>query len=110
VLCPPILLNHETLEWNALGPLTLRVHDLRDANSASIDINISAEGRPIACRADRPRLLGKRAISTAWCATCSEFREWEGLCIPTQLEVSWHLSEGEFSHYRGKITSFVATR
>lgn len=47
VLCPPILLNQETLEWNTLGPLTLRVHHLRDANSASIDINISAEGRPL---------------------------------------------------------------
>jgi hypothetical protein len=96
VLCPPILLNHETLEWNALGPLTLRVHDLRGANRASIDINISAEGRPIACRADRPRVPGKRAFSTPWCAI--------------QLEVSWHLPEGEFSYYRGKITSFVATR
>jgi hypothetical protein len=110
VLCPPILLNHETLEWNALGPLTLRVHHLRDANSASIDLNISAEGRPIACRADRPGVLGKRAFSAAWCATCSEFREWEGLCIPTQLEVSWHLPEGEFSYDRSEITSFVATR
>ncbi len=109
VLCPPILLNHDTLEWSASGPLTLRVHDLRDAD-ASVEINISAEGRPIACRADRPRLLGKRAVSTPWCATCSEFRVWEGLCLPTRLEVSWHLPEGEFSYYLGEITSLVAVR
>jgi hypothetical protein len=29
VLCRSILLNHEALGWNVLGPLTLRVHDLR---------------------------------------------------------------------------------
>jgi len=108
--CPPILLNHASLAWTAVDPLTLRVRDREDLTGATIDIDIDDDGRLLGCRADRPAMVGKKAVQTPWSATCSEFREWEGLRVPTRLEVSWHLPEGPFIYFRAEITSFVAVR
>jgi hypothetical protein len=40
----------------------------------------------------------------------TEFREWEGLRVPTGLSVSWHLPEGEFTYFRGTSTPIRAVR
>jgi hypothetical protein len=106
--CPPILLNHSSLDCAVVGPLTLRLRD-RDA-SAAIDIDIGDDGRPFGCRADRPRMVGKKTVMTPWSASCSEFREWEGLRVPTRLEASWHLPEDRFVYFRAEIMSLVAIR
>ena len=108
--CPPILLNHPSLDWTAVGSLTVRVRDREDPTGATVDIDIGEDGRPLACRADRPRAVGKKAVVTPWGATCSEFCESEGLRMPRRLDVSWHLPEGPFLYFRGEITSFAAVR
>ena len=108
VFCPPMLLNHPTLEWNALGPFMLRLRERQDPTGATVDLELSEEGRPLVCRANRPRLVGKQAVLTPWSGTASEFREHEGLRVPTRLEVTWELPEGEFTYFRGEITSCTA--
>lgn len=108
--CPAILLNHVSLECRPVGPTTLRLRDLEDTTGATVDFEISGNGEPIVCRADRPRVVGKQAILTPWSGTCSEFREWEGLRVATRLEVHWNLPEGAFTYYRSKIKSFSAIR
>jgi len=110
VFCPPILLNHLSLDFTVVGPFTLRVRDREDPTGATVDIDIGEDGRPLACRADRPRAVGKKAVLTPWSATCSQFREWEGLRVASKLEVSWHLPDGPFIYFRGEITAFVAVR
>jgi len=108
--CPPILLNHPSLNWTAVGPLTLRVRDREDPTGATVDIDLDDDGRPLGCRADRPRMVGKKTVLTPWSATCSEFHEWEGLRVPTRLGASWQLPEGPFVYFRAEITSFFAVR
>lgn len=106
--CPSILLNHSSLDVTAIGPLTLRICDLEDSTGASVDVSFSEAGQPLCCCAERPRKIGKHTVMTPWSATCSGFRDWEGMREATYLEVSWHLPEGLFTYYRGKITSFAA--
>ena len=106
LICPPILLNHATLDWTAAGPLALRVRDRADPTGATLDIDLSMDGQPLGCRADRPRAVGKKTILTPWSGSCSEFKEWEGLRVAAQLEASWHLPEGPFSYYRSEVVSF----
>ncbi len=110
VQCPPILLLHSSLEWTAIGPRTLRVRDLADPTGAIVDLDLGEDGRPLGCRADRPRLVGKRTILTPWSASCSEPREWEGLRVPSRNEVTWHLPGQSFVYFRGEITSLVGQR
>jgi hypothetical protein len=108
--CPPILLNHASLDCTAVSPFTLRVNDWKDSTGATVDVDISEEGQPLTCRAERPRIVGKQALITPWSGTCAEFREWEGLRVATRFEVRWHLPQGPFTYYRSEITSFTALR
>ena len=108
VFCPAMLLNHGSLDCAPVGPLTLRLRDKEDATGASVDLDLSEQGQPLACRAERPRLVGKQAVLTPWTGHFAEFQEWEGLRIASRLEVAWHLPEGPFPYYRSRITSFVA--
>ncbi|HYW43146.1 MAG TPA: DUF6544 family protein [Bryobacteraceae bacterium] len=106
ISCPPMVLNHASLEWTAAGPSTLRVRDRDDPTGATIDLEIDADGRPLMCRANRPRLVGKQSAQTPWSGRCSEFREWEGLRVAGRMEVAWHLPEGEFTYFREEVTAF----
>jgi hypothetical protein len=110
VFCPSMLLNHSSLECAPIAPLTLRLRDRNDPTGATIDLDISEEGQPLACRASRPRQVGKQTVLTPWSGLCSEFCEWEGLRVARRLEVRWHLPEGEFTYFRGELTSLTALR
>ena len=109
IFCPAMLLNHPSLVWTAAGTLTLRVRDRQDPSGATVDIELSESGKPVACRADRPRLVGKQTILTPWMGMGSDFREHDGLRVPNRLAVSW-LIDGWFEYYRSEITSFEVVR
>ena len=106
VLCPPILLNHGSLDWAAVSPLTLRVRDRADPTGATLDLEMSEEGQPLVCRAERPRAVGKGTVLTAWSVVGSEFQDCQGLRLPRRLEAAWELPEGPFTYYRGEVVSF----
>jgi hypothetical protein len=108
--CPPILLNHASLRWTAVGPRTLQVHDAQDSTGASVEIDLDQDGSPQACRTERPRMVGKQSVLTPWLAMGKEFRVWEGLCVPYRSEAAWQLPEGPFAYYRSEVTSFAVNR
>jgi hypothetical protein len=101
-----MLLNHSALEFSTVGKRTLRVRDRTDLTAATVDFDISETGCLVACRAERPRLVGKHSVPTPWSGTCTEFREWEGMRVVRLIEASWHLPEGSFTYYRSEITSY----
>jgi hypothetical protein len=105
-MCPAALFNHTSLEWTSIAPQILRVRDRKDPTEATVNLEIDAEGRPVACRADRPRLVGKRAILTPWSGIFSDFKEYSGLRIPSRLKVLWHLPETEYVYFQSEIRSF----
>jgi Family of unknown function (DUF6920) len=63
-LCPPMLLNHPSLEFRAVAPRTLRLSDTRDPTGATIDLDLDQHGCPQLCRAHRPRFVGQHAVLT----------------------------------------------
>jgi Family of unknown function (DUF6544) len=110
VLCPVILLTHSSLEWTAAGPNTLRVRDVADPTGATVDLDLDDAGRPLACRADRPRTVGKRLVVTPWSASYADPRRWDGLQAPSRLEAAWHLPAEAFTYVREELISLVALR
>jgi hypothetical protein len=108
--CPPMLLVNPSLLWTPASSRILRVEDRNGPAGASIDIEIADDGRPLGCRAMRPRLVGKRSILSPWFGTCSGFEEREGLRMASRLEVAWDLPEGPFTYYRSEATSFEVLR
>jgi hypothetical protein len=105
-----MLLNNPSLEWTSAGPLTLRVRDREDSTGAAVDVELTEDGRPMASRADRPRLLGRQFVLTPWLAVADEFGEHEGLRVPRRLDVSWLIADGWFSYYRSVVTEFSLSR
>jgi hypothetical protein len=110
ITCPPMLLHHPSLEWTRVGALTLRVRDRADPTGATVDLELDETGRPISIRAERPMLVGRQSILTAWSAVGTDDREWDGLRVPTRLEASWHPPEGAFTYIRMEVTDFAAVR
>ncbi|MGE5724948.1 MAG: DUF6544 family protein [Acidobacteriota bacterium] len=108
--CPPALLNHASLEWKAVASQTLRVRDRKDETGATVDLEMTEEGHPLTCRAQRPRLVGKHSVLTPWWGSYLEFSEWEGLRVASRLEVSWQLPQGPFAYFRSRLTSFQVLR
>jgi len=109
VFFPPMLLNHVALEFKVVAPLVLRFWDRHD-RAATVDVELSDSGSPLACRAERPRVAGKRFILTRWSATASEFHILEGLRVPFHLQAAWHLAHTTFTYYQSRITSFEVLR
>ena len=110
IFCPPAMLNHPSLDWSAAGPLILRLCDRQDSSGASVDLEITEDGRPVGCRAQRPRLVGKRSVLTPWAGSYFDFQPWEGMRVASRLEVSWQLPEGPFVYFRSRLTSFRLLR
>ena len=108
--CPPMLLNNPSLEFAAVGERTLKVRDRHDTTSASVEIDLAEDGRPLLVRATRPMMVGKRVVPTVWSATGSEPRDWEGLRVWRHMEAAWHLAEGPFTYIRIDLTSFTVLR
>ena len=106
LLCPAMLLHHPSLEWSEVDSNTLRLRDRNDQTGASVDFEISEDGCPTVCRADRPRAIGKHTVLTPWTGTAKRFREWEGLRVADQLEVAWHFPNGPFVYFHGEVSSF----
>jgi hypothetical protein len=89
VLCPAIVLNHGSLDWTAVGLFSLRVRDCADPTGATVDVDISEDGRPLACRADRPRMVG----SPVFTVQLSLFRQSREPGKPSWLSRSLRLCE-----------------
>jgi hypothetical protein len=84
------------------GP-PLRVCDRVDPTGAAVYLYISAEGRPLVCRADRPRLVGTQTVLTPWSGLYAAFREWKGMRVASRVEISWTLPEGEFTYHHSEV-------
>jgi hypothetical protein len=103
--CPATLVSHRTLEWTVVGPRVLRVRDTADLTGATVDMEIGGDGRPVVCRALRPRAVGKKTVDTPWSALGKDFREHEGLRIPFVTEARWQYPECEFTYFHGELAS-----
>jgi hypothetical protein len=108
--CPPMIENNSSLQFEPLGPSTLRVSDKSEKTGASVDLEIDGTGRVIVARAIRPMALGSRIAMMPWSATTNDFREWEGLRIPFSMEAAWALPAGVFTYIRIALTSVAVIR
>jgi len=108
LFCPAALLHNTAIELTAISDSTVRLRDREDSTGATVDFEVGPDGRPVCCRAMRPRAVGKQLVLTPWIATCRDSREWEGMRVATSLQVAWRLPEEEFVYFRSEVVSLAA--
>lgn len=103
--CPSMIVNNPFLDFTALGLNTLRIYDRSDAAQSCVDLEIADDGRPIAVRATRPMLVGRRVVPTEWSAVGRHWCEWNGIRMCRHLEAAWHPPDGQFTYVRIDVLS-----
>jgi len=107
-MCPSILVNHPSLRWTTAAPLSLSLRDETDVTAAVAELILAENGRPLQCRAARPRMLGPETLRTPWLGQYLDFQEWNGMRLAGRIAVSWLLPDNEFEYYRSEIASIEA--
>ena len=107
IFCAPILVNNPSLQWEATGADRLRVRDRLGPGDATVDIEIDPEGRPVLCRAMRPR---DNRTEAPWSATATDFEETGGVRVPRHMSAAWRLGDGEFTYITIEVVSFTFDR
>jgi hypothetical protein len=54
--------------------------------------------------ADRYKEEHGRYQLAPWSGQCSDYREVEGMRIPTSIAITWQLTTGDFTWFRCKVT------
>ncbi len=93
------------LEWVGAGPDRVRV--ATSAAPRGVTLAFDAAGDVTeASASERPR----DGVPTPWGGTFADYEEMGGVRIPTRAEVRWELPDEPFAYWRGRVTSFAASR
>jgi hypothetical protein len=97
--------------WEAAAADKLRATFDDGRTQATVEFEVDSEGRVLGGAASsRPRVVGKSVVDTAWSGAFAEYKMFERLRVPTLAEATWHLPEGPFTYWRGRITEFRVLR
>lgn len=98
------------LAWEAVDAESAKVTMRHGGLVASAVFTFSEQGRVTGVRAMRYRGGGANAQLTPWVASCSEWRTFQDVEVPTRGQVGWELASGEFVYYRWEILDLEFNR
>jgi hypothetical protein len=104
---PQAMVTNPALEWQAVDESTVEVATRIARERVAVLLHFDAAGDIVGMSTDaRPRMVGKQVVDTPWSGVFGEYREFNGVRLPTTGEVSWLLSDGPFTYFRGRVTSW----
>ena len=94
----------EAVHWEPVDAHSARATLLGDGLPVVETFEFDDEGKPKLLRSDRYFANGKEpAKLLPWHGRCAEYREFGGFRVPSYIEVSWQLPEGEFTYARFRV-------
>lgn len=104
---PPAMVANEQISWEQTDPRTLRATASIGDASAEIDVHFDTKGDIVEVESEgRPRDEDGETVERPWGGTFSEYREFDGIRVPTRAEVYWDLPDGRFTYFRARVTNF----
>jgi hypothetical protein len=104
---PQAMVANPALEWQAVDESTVEVATRIARERVAVLLHFDAAGDIVGMSTDaRPRMVGKQVVDTPWSGVFGEYREFNGVRLPTSGEVSWLLSDGPFTYFRGRVTGW----
>jgi hypothetical protein len=106
-LAPQAMAINTALKWRTVDESTVEVATLVAGERVVALLHFDASGDIGAASAEaRPRMVGKQVVDTPFRGVYSEYREFDGIRLPTTAEVSWLLPDGPFTYFRGRVTGW----
>lgn len=94
----------DAIKWQVIDAHSVQAIYNQPGTTAAIVLHINEQGQLTYVTADRYREEHGSYQLTPWSVRLETEQEVEGLRIPTEFGVSWHLPSGEFSWFRAHIT------
>ena len=91
------------IEWQAIDAHSVKAVSHQPRLTVSAVMYVNEQGQPTHFTTDRFMEENGHYRLTPWSGQCNEYREVDGMRIPTRIDVSWQLASGEFSYFRCKI-------
>ena len=92
------------ITWQAIDASSVKT-TIREAGvSASAVLSVNEQGQPTFFTADRYREEHGHYRLIPWSGQYNEYREVDGMRIPTTYEITWHLPSGDFTWLHAEIT------
>jgi len=96
VWAPHAMLHNPQLSWREIDRTTVEVSAESLVGPARVRLLVD-NGDITATEADdRPRAAGRRTIPSRWRGCCRDYREMDGIRIPTRAAASWLFEGGAF--------------
>lgn len=92
----PFALDHPELRWTSVDASSVRVA----LGGADVMLDVDGEGRVLRARADRPAQVPGGFERRAWRGEFGEYRDFDGLRVPSSARVFWDLPSGPFEYFR----------
>lgn len=106
-LVPHAMVANPALRWRVVDESTVEVATCVGPERVAVSLHFDADGDIVAMSAAaRERGVGKRAVATPWSGKFGEYREFDGIRVPTKAEVSWVLPDGQFTYFRCRVTNW----
>jgi uncharacterized protein DUF6544 len=95
----------DQVQWDPIDAYSARARLRCDGLPVSALVEVDDEGKLTQLRADRYRDVGGgKAVLTPWTGHYSDYREFNGLRVPSSVEVTWELEKAPFSYVRFHVT------
>lgn len=102
---PAAYRHNERVHWEETAEGLLRASCEVAGTRVHVDYSVDSEGRVVSVRTeDRPRGVDGGSIDTPWVGRFDDWKEMNGLMLPTRGEVAWELPDGAFTYWRGRVT------
>jgi hypothetical protein len=94
------LLPNENLQWSSIDSLTAQLTFHNNNVSISYIVSFNAEGE--VTQMQTKRYMGDGKLET-WIGKVSDYKEINGVIVPTTIEAIYRLKEGDYSYARFKV-------
>jgi hypothetical protein len=98
------------ISWEGIDATHARATMRYAGRTATAVLTFDGAGRVVRFDASRYLGGGPAAALTPWFASCSGWRRFDGIEIPTRGEVGWELPSGTFTYFRWEITDAQLNR
>jgi hypothetical protein len=103
-MTPHAILANPELEWRKLDGRIVEVATRVAQERIAVRLVFDEAGEIVQTVAKRPRVEAGHMVAP-WIGDYRDYRDFDGVRVPTHGEVRWELPEGPFTYWRGTITS-----